>query len=140
MEKTLRYLLMVVALMGVLSVSAQTPKYGNTYKPYNQQMYGVYVNPQIPAATMSSTSSELMTTGSSLPQAALTGTTTADETVGGRPGRIRRDVGGEEDDWGDETEPTDPGEPNPLGDAAWPLMLLACMYVLIRYVRARKRA
>ena len=143
MEKTLRYLLMVVAMMGVLSVSAQTPKYGKTYKPLDQQTYGVYVNPQMPSATMGSTGSALMTTGSTLPQAALTGTMTADESVGGKahPGHIRRtnEDDGFEDE-GEEPVSGPPGEPDPLGDVLWPLALLACMYALMRAILNRKRA
>ena len=142
--KALRYLLMMVAVMGVLSVSAQTPKYGKTYKSQERAIYSTtQVNPQMPVATMSSTGSALVSSGSSLPQAAVTGTTTADETgVGGPKKGIRRATQEEEDPFGGETiggteNPIEPG--TPIGDAMWPLMLLALAYVLARAFH-RKRA
>ncbi len=139
--KTLRYLLMVVAMMGVLSVSAQTPKYG---KPYNPGKQASYYNgqAQMPEAQMQSTGSAIMYTGSTLPSAAVEGVTT---TYG--PAKIgpRKTVvdGGDGDGWDDE-DGDDPdkkeNEPFPIGDAVWPLALLACAYLIIRVVRARKRS
>ena len=135
--KALRYLLMMVAVMGVLSLSARTPTYGTTYKVEKHAMYATaQTNAQMPEATMNSTGSAIMRTGSALPQAAVTGTTTADETVG-RPGKIRKDVGG--GSTADDPDPDAPEEPFPIGDAMWPLMLLALAYVLARAFR-RKRA
>lgn len=133
--KALRYLLMMVAVMGVLSVSAQTPKYGTTYNPSKHAAYQ-HVQAQLPEATMSSTGSVIMYSGSTLPLAAVTGTTTADETVG-RPGKIRRDVGG--GSTADDEDPDAPSEPLPMGDAAWPLALCALAYLIVRVVRRRKR-
>lgn len=132
--KALRYLLMMVAVMGVLSASAQLPKYGTTYKPRN---IAVCSNTQttvlMPEATIGSTGSALMTTGSSLPQAAVTGTTTTYDHPGG-PAKMRRDVGG--GGTADDEDPDAPEEPFPLGDAALPLMLLALMYAVYK---VRKR-
>ena len=124
MKTTLRYLLIVMSLVSVLSVSAQ----------------GLAQQPQ----TQMRSTSVMVGSGSALPQAAVTGTymtgaTPASYTTAGPDKHLRRDVGGGEDDWGDEGEPTDPGEPNPLGDAAWPLMLLALAYVCARAFR-KKRA
>ena len=137
--KALRYLLMMLVVTGVLSVSAQTPKYGRTYRP-ERQTYGVYVNAQMPNAEMRSTSSTFMTTGSTLPQAAVTGTTTAEETVGGRPGKIRRAGEGDGfEDEGEEPATGNPGEPAPIGDGLWALMLLECAYLIMRVVRKRTR-
>ena len=120
--KALRYLLMVMAMVSVLGAYAQ----------------GLA---QQPEATMQSTST-MVGTGSSLPQAAVTGTTLAGETPAayspGRAGKIRKDVGG-----GGTTEDEDPDEqdePFPLGDAALPLMLLASVYALMRVILIRKRA
>ena len=71
--KALRYLLMVVAMVSVLGVYAQGTA-------------------QFPEATMQSTSS-MVGTGSTLPQAAVSGTTLAGETPAayspGRAGKIR---------------------------------------------------
>jgi hypothetical protein len=118
--KTLRYLLMVVAMVSVLGVYAQGTA-------------------QFPEATMQSTST-MVGTGSTLPQAAVSGTTLAGETPAayspGRTGKIRRDVGGGGTTEGDE-DPDIPVEPNPLGDVFWPLLLLACAYLIVRVARRR---
>ena len=125
MKTTLRYLLIVMSLVSVLSVKAQSTA-------------------QLPEAEMKSTSA-MVGSGSTLPQAATTGAYVTGSTVGTyspakiHPGNVRRDVGGggttEDDD-----DPDGPGEPFPIGDAVWPLALLACAYLIIRVVRARKRA
>lgn len=121
--KTLRYLLMVVAMVSVLSVKAQSTA-------------------QLPQVQMQSTS-VMVGSGSTLPQAAATGTYVTGSTVGSyspakiHPGQPRR--AGEDDGFEDET-PDEQDEPFPIGDAVWPLALLACAYLIIRVVRARKRA
>lgn len=119
--KTLRYLLMVVAMASVLGVYAQGTA-------------------QFPEATMQSTSS-MVGTGSTLPQAAVSGTTLAGETPAayapGRAGKIRRDVGGGGTTEDEDPDPDSPGEPFPIGDAALPLMLLACAYLVVRVARRR---
>ena len=141
MEKTLRYLLMAIVILGVLSVSAQTHQYGAThYSSHEQAIYtGVRVNPQMPTATMGYTYSDYMTSGSTLPQAAVTGTsTTYDTPPAGRSGHIRRV--GEDDGFENEDDPDNPGEPFPIGDGQIALMLLACAYLILRVVRRRTRA
>ena len=138
--KALRYLLMTIAILGVLSVNAQTHQYVTThYSGHEQATYTVQVNPQMPTATMGYTHSDYMTSGSTLPQSAVTGTsTTYDEGSGSGPrkGGPRRAA----DD--DDTPPGDPHGPNedPIGDAAIPLALLACAYLIMRVVRSRKRS
>ena len=139
MKKTLRYLLMTIAILGVLSVKAQTHQYGAThYSNHEQAIYtGVQVNPQMPTATMGYTNSDYMTSGSTLPQAAVTGVTTADgQESSGRNGHIRRGLGDGDDDV---TIPDDNANPDatPIGDAAIPLMLLTCAYLIIRVRRAK---
>ena len=117
--KALRYLLMVVAMVSVLSVKAQGTA-------------------QLPEAQMQSTS-VMMSSGSSLPQAATTGAVLAGETPGSYspakvpPGHIRTGWGG---GGSDREEPY----ADPIGDAVWPLMLCALAYLIIRVGRARKRA
>ena len=117
--KTLRYLLMVMAMVSVLGVYAQGTA-------------------QFPEATMQSTST-MVGTGSTLPQAAVTGTTVAGETPAayapaGHAGHIRK-IGGGNTEGG----PEDREDPyaDPLGDAALPLALLACAYLIVRVARRR---
>jgi hypothetical protein len=103
MKATLRYLLMVVAMVSVLGANAQGTA-------------------QLPESKMQSTSG-MVYSGSSLPQAAATGVviTTDDETnssTAGQKGHIRK---GRPGDW------TDPYK-DPIGDAVWPLMLLAIAF------------
>ena len=118
--KTLRYLLMVVAMVSVLGVYAQGTA-------------------QFPEATMQSTST-MVGTGSTLPQAAVSGTTLAGETPAayapGRAGKIRRDVGGG-GSTADDEDPDAPEEPFPMGDAALPLALCALAYLIVRVARRR---
>ena len=127
MKTTLRYLLMVVAMVSVLSVKAQ-----NTA--------------QLPQTQMQSTS-VMIGSGSALPQAAATGAYVTGSTVGSyspakiHPGHVRKDGG--DDDWEDDEltgEQTENPWKNPIGDAVCPLALLAGLYLIIRVVRARKRA
>ena len=117
--KTLRYLLMVVAMVSVLGVYAQ----------------GLAQEPQ---AQMTSTSG-MVYSGSNLPQAAETGATLTGETPGAySPGRghIRRV--GEDEEFEDEKDPDVPENPYPLGDVFWPLALLACVYALMRVILINK--
>ncbi len=121
----------MIAVVSVLSLSAQTPNYGKPYK--GQETQSVYTTAQMPAATMGTVDAAYMHSGSSLPMAAQSGvTTTFDRSSLARPRK-----GAEEGD----TPPGDPHGPNedPLGDVMWPMMFLACAYVLYRYVRTRKR-
>ena len=107
--KALRYLLMVVATVSVLSVKAQSTA-------------------QLPEVQMQSTS-VMKGSGSALPQAAVTGVVTTNETQArANIGQPRR---GRPDDW------TDPYK-DPIGDAVWPLLALASVYALLRVYR-RKR-
>lgn len=122
--KALRYLLIVMSLVSVLSVKAQSTA-------------------QLPEVQMQSTS-VMMSSGSTLPQAATTGAYVTGSTVGSyspakiHPGQPRR--AGEDDgfeDEGDEPSTGNPGEPDPIGDVFWPLMLLACAYLIVRVARRR---
>ena len=107
--KTLRYLLMVVAMVSVLSVKAQSTA-------------------QLPEVQMQSTS-VMVGSGSALPQAAVTGVVTTDEAPArANIGQPRR---GRPGDWDDPYK-------DPIGDAVWPLMALASVYAVLRAYR-RKR-
>ena len=135
--KTLRYLLsmIVVAVVSVLGVSAQTPQYGKSYKPENKYARATaQTDAQLPTATMSSMDAAYMHSGSSLPMAAQSGvTTTYDRNKA--PSRPRK--GGEAGD----TPPDDPHGPNedPLGDVMWPMMMLALAYAIYKVSRMRRR-
>lgn len=135
--KALRYILSMIAVVSVLSISAQTPNYGTTYKP--QSTAGIYTQTeaQLPAATIGSTNVGYVQSGSSLPMAAQSGvTTTYDKSPSiSRPRRTGEGEGTE-----DEEDPDNPGEPAPIGDAAIPLALCALAYLIVRVVRKRTRA
>ena len=121
--KALRYLLIVMGLMSVLSISAQALA-------------------QQPQVQMQSTSI-IASSGSQLPSAAVQGTYVTGATVGtyspanaSGPNRAKRgDDDWEDDDWGDTGDPY----PTPLGDAMIPLALLACVYLIMRVARKRSR-
>ena len=120
--KALRYLLMVVAMVSVLSVKAQSTA-------------------QLPEVQMQSTS-VMVGSGSALPQAATTGTVLTGETPGtysaaGHHGHIRRGIDG--DDENEKPSGWDDPYKDPIGDALWPLLELASVYALLRVYR-RKRS
>ena len=119
--KALRYLLIIVAMISVMSVSAQ----------------GLARRPE---AQMRSTST-MVYSGSTLPQAATTGAVLTGSTPGAyapayRPGGMRKV--GEDDEFENEGEDTKlPTEPNPIGDGLIPLLLLAGAYLIWRATRRR---
>ncbi len=123
MEK-MKQIWIVLGLMASLSLGAQTLA-------------------RMPEARMSSTSG-MVYSGTTLPQAAVSGVYVTGSTPGtyapyspakasSRPRRV-----GENDGFEEETNPTNPGEPFPIGDAALPLMLLAAAYALLRAFRRRQ--
>ena len=120
--KALRYLLIVVAMISVLSVRAQ--RYA---QPPQVQMYST---------------SAMISSGSTLPSAATTGAILTGSTPGTyeqayRPGagprRVGEDDGFEEDD----PDPDVPANPFPIGDGLIPLLLLAGAYLIWRATRRR---
>ena len=117
--KALRYLLIVIGMVSVLGLYAQ----------------GLATKPE---AQMQSTSG-MVYSGSTLPQAAATGTYVTGTTVGSytstreRPGSIRK-IGGSTEGGPDNRE--DPFI-DPLGDVLWPLMCLALAYGV--YLKCRKK-
>lgn len=97
---------------------------------------------QQPELQMQSTS-VIKGSGSTLPQAAHTGAVVAGDrpgmyspTDGPRNGHLRREDNNG-DGWEDDDDPDNPGEPNPLGDAGWPLALLAIGYAIYSFARKR---
>ena len=131
MKTTLRYLLIVIGLVSVLSVCAQSTA-------------------QLPQAQMQSTSG-MVYSGSNLPQAAVTGAYVTGSTPGsyspayikggGKPRKADLNGNGidddeevDDDDWGETGDPYW----TPIGDAMIPLALLACAYVLARAFRKKR--
>ena len=128
--KALRYLLIVMGLMSVLSISAQALA-------------------QQPEVYMQSTSG-MAYSGSQLPSAAAQGTYVTGTTIGtynpanvNGPHRAKKEdnPGGGFNPGGGEPGPGDNSEPweDPLGDVMWPLLALAAAYALLRVYR-RKRS
>ena len=120
--KALRYLLMVVAMVSVLSVKAQSTA-------------------QWPEVQMQSTS-VMVGSGSALPHAAtteavLTGETPGTYSAAGHHGHIRRGIDDEDDN--DKPSGWDDPYKDPIGDAVWPLLALASVYAVLRVYR-RKRS
>lgn len=124
--KTLRYLLIVMMLSvaSLVFATAQTLA-------------------QKPEVQMQSTSG-MVYSGSQLPSAAVQGTYITGTTIGtyspaNASGPKRAKMNDDDDDgWEDEDEPDKPGEPNPIGDAAWLLILAAAVYgVYKRKLRVR---
>lgn len=105
--KAMRYLLSVIVILSVTTLGAQNLS-------------------QYPAIQMQSTSS-MVSSGSTLPQAAITGVYTTYDSPTGGPRRSKKEVDpfGEET-IGDVTNPQQPG--TPIGDGTWILMFLAVGY------------
>ena len=78
----------------------------------------------------------MMQSGSTLPMAAVSGTTMANDNAPGGPKRAKKDVGGGTSTADDE-DPDEPGEPMPIGDAAVPMMLMALAWVMVRMIRRK---
>lgn len=117
--KTLRYLLMSLAIVSVLSISAQEPT----------QDWG-----KEPESRMQSTSA-MAGSGSTLPFAAADGAVVTGNTLGSyspasAPGRPRRVIDDDDKEDAGETSGWDDPMKDPLGDALLPLALLALVFVV----------
>lgn len=90
------------------------------------------------------TTSAMAGSGTTLPNSAVTGTTTTADMPAYVSGRnLRRGVGDDDEfefeDEGEDPEGSLPGEPNPIGEGTWALLLMAmayCACVAYRKVRA----
>ena len=133
--KTLRYLLIVIVVLSVVSVSAAT--FGTTYQRQRRGIQYAQLSTPMPTLAMSSTGSVMMQSGSTLPMAAVSGTTMANDNAPGGPRRAKRDVGGG-GTTDDDEDPDEPGEPMPIGDAAVPMMLMAMLFAGVIYTRRKK--
>lgn len=142
--KTLRYLLIVIGVLSVVSVAAAT--FGTPYQPQKRGIQYTKHYAKMPTLAMGSTGSVMMKSGSALPMAATSGTTTADENAPSGPRRAKKgdpdpsnpfynETTGENETIGGTGNPNEPA--TPLGDAILPLLLLALGYMVYR---RRKRA
>ena len=139
--KALRYLLIVMAVLSVVSVQAAT--LGTPYQPQTRGIRYTSYHSQMPVVAMNSTAPAMMSSGSSLPMAAVSGvyvtgaTPESSSPVTKHPGHVRRGMGDDETTE-DDPDPQKPSEPSPLGDVLWPLMLMAMAYVVYRRKRTKK--
>ena len=137
--KAMRYILSLIAILSVVNVCAAT--YGTLHKTHERRpVYITQIGTPAPSIPMSTLDAPMMKSGSALPMAAVTGTKTAnDYATAGAPHRAKKGASGED---GGDTPPSDPQGPmeDPLGDAALPLFLLACVYICARAFLRRKRA
>ena len=132
--KALRYILSLIAILSVVSVAAAT--FGKPYQPQGHGVQYASSYTQMPTLPMSSTGSAMMQSGSALPMAAVSGTTTADDYTPARSSRPRRVEGsGTEDEEPDEQE-----EPFPLGDAMLPMLLCAAVFCGAIAIRRKRSA
>lgn len=132
--RTMRYLLSLMAILSVVSVSAAT--FGTTYQTQRRGIQYAQLNTPMPTLAMSSTGSVMMQSGSTLPMAAVSGTTTTEQTAPNR----RRAKKEDPDPFGGQTigEVGNPNEPGtPIGDAAVPMMLMALAWVMVRMIRRK---
>ena len=143
--KTLRYLLSLVAILSVVSVSAAT--FGTTYQRQRRGIQYAQLNTPMPTLAMSSLNAAMMNSGSALPMAAVSGTTTTEQTAPNRR-RAKKEDPDPSNPFDDGTgtggtvniggtgNPFEPG--TPIGDAAVPMMLCAMLFAGVIYTRRKK--
>lgn len=136
-KTTLRYLLSLIAILSVVSVSAAT--FGTTYQTQRRGIQYAQLNTPMPTLAMSSTGSVMMQSGSTLPMAAVSGTTTTEQTAPNRH-RAKKEDPDPSNPFGGQTiggvdNPNEPG--TPIGDAAVPMMLMALAWVMVRMIRRK---
>lgn len=134
--KTLRYILSLIAILSVVSVAAAT--FGKPYQPQGHGVQYASSYTQMPTLPMSSTGSAMMRSGSTLPMAAVSGTTTADDYTPARSSRPRRV--GEDEGFEGGDEPDVPANPFPLGDAMLPMLLCAAVFCGAIAIRRKRSA
>ena len=145
--KDLRYLLSMIVLVSSLNLYAQGSPYSTRYHSPYQSSYGAtMIHSQTPQARMHSTSSSMMSSGSTISMAARSGVMVTGNTIGsytpvnnapGRPRRVGENEGFEED----EDDPDNPGEPQPIGDTLCLIffVLLAAIYRSLRSMLGSSR-
>jgi len=138
---------MVIGVLSVVGVAAAT--FGKPYQPQRQGVqYAQNYHSEMPRYEMGSTGSVMMKSGSALPMAAVSGTTTANDYAAARLSSRPRRIVGDDDEGGEgidengrvDEDPIDMTDPDvPVGDAAWPLMICAAVFSGVIALR-RKRA
>ena len=139
--KAIRYIWIILGLLSVVAIEAAT--YGKSYQPQYQHRAAYFraqARTEMPIAQMGSVYATTMYSGSSLPFAAATGVTTADNpSNGGGPRRGKMEdpdpFGGQT--VGDITTPTEPG--TPLGDGILPMIVMAMLFAGFVALRRRKK-
>ena len=135
--KALRYILSLIAILSVVSVAAAT--FGKPYQPQGHGVQYASSYTQMPTLPMSSTGSSMMKSGSALPMAAVSGTTTADDNAPARSSRPRR-VGEDDGFDNEDKDPDTPANPFPLGDAMLPMLLCAAVFCGAVAIRRKRSA
>ena len=136
--RTMRYLLSLIAILSVVSVSAAT--FGTTYQTQRRGIQYAQLNTPMPTLAMSSLNAAMMNSGSALPMAAVSGTTTTEQTAPNRH-RAKKEDPDPSNPFGGQTigEVGNPNEPGtPIGDAAVPMMLMAMLFAGVIYTRRKK--
>ena len=133
--KATKIITILVSLICVLNV-AQAATFGSM--PQAQRPGTPFSNSytQMPTATMGSTGSTMMRSGSTLPMAAVSGVYTTDNHSRAPRRRISGSGSGTGGNGAEET--TNPFE-DPIGDAMLPLMLMALAFCGVVYLRRKKR-
>ena len=123
----------MVIVVAIASVTAQAQPKAQFKNSQNQEAFTAQPVKTTHHAAYAYTTATLMESGSSLPMAAKNGLTLGANTPDNntplslmpRPRRVGEDGGFE----GEGEDPEDlPGEPNPVGDGVWVMMLLAMCY------------
>lgn len=133
--KAMKFIAILVSLLGLVNV-AQAATFGKPYQPQGHGVQYASSDSQMPTLPMSSTGSAMMQSGSALPMAAVSGTTTTDEISSG-PRRIGGSGSGTGGNEAEET--TDPYE-DPIGDAMLPMLLCAAVFCGAIAIRRKRSA
>ncbi len=134
--KALRYIVSLMAILSVMGMSAAT--YGTHHQPqYRRVVYRqAEIRADMPMATMMPVNSVVMQSGTTLPLAAATGVSVAEDSPTFNKGPRRMKM--EEDEFEDEKEPEVPINPFPLGDGIVPMMVMAVAFGLFVYRRRKQ--
>ena len=136
--KALRYILSLMAILSVMGMSAAT--YGTHHQPqYRRVVYRqAEIRADMPVATMMPVNSVVMQSGTTLPLAAATGVSVAEDSPTFNKGPRRMKMVGEDDGFENEDDPDVPINPFPLGDGIVPMILMAMLFAGGVYYRRRR--
>ena len=125
-----------MAILSVMGMSAAT--YGTHHQPqYRRVVYRqAEIRTDMPVATMMPVNSVVMQSGTTLPLAAATGVSVAEDSPTFNKGPRRMKM--EDDEFENEDEPEVPINPFPLGDGIVPMILMAMLFAGGVYYRRRR--